>query len=63
MVACEIVVLELFLTPRLLIWQLFCGHTELEDFTKIVKPEEALETMRWWSENPGKVFRILVKFS
>ena len=31
--------------------------------TKIVKPEEALETMRWWNENPGKVFRILVKFS
>ena len=30
--------------------------------TKIVKPEEALETMHWWSENPGKVFRILVAF-
>jgi threonine dehydrogenase-like Zn-dependent dehydrogenase len=30
--------------------------------TKVVKPEEALETMRWWSENPGKVFRILVAF-
>ena len=25
-------------------------------------PEEALETMQWWSENPGKVFRILVEF-
>jgi len=31
--------------------------------TKVIKPEEALDTMRWWSENPGKVFRILVEFS
>jgi threonine dehydrogenase-like Zn-dependent dehydrogenase len=31
--------------------------------TKVIKPEEGLETMRWWSENPGKVFRILVEFS
>lgn len=30
--------------------------------TKVVNPEEALDTMHWWSENPGKVFRILVKF-
>ena len=30
--------------------------------TRVVKPEEALETMRWWSQNPGKVFRILVEF-
>ena len=30
--------------------------------TKIIKPDEALDTMRWWSQNPGKVFRILVKF-
>ena len=30
--------------------------------TKVIKPEEALETMQWWSENPGKVFRILVEF-
>ncbi len=30
--------------------------------TKVVKPEQALEAMRWWSENPGKVFRILVEF-
>lgn len=30
--------------------------------TRVIRPEEALETMRWWSENPGKVFRILVKF-
>ena len=30
--------------------------------TRVVKPEEALDTMRWWSQNPGKVFRILVEF-
>lgn len=30
--------------------------------TRVIKPEDALETMRWWSENPGKVFRILVEF-
>ena len=28
--------------------------------TKVIQPEEAFETMKWWSENPGKVFRILV---
>lgn len=31
--------------------------------TKVVRPDEALETMKWWNENPGKVFRILVDFS
>jgi threonine dehydrogenase-like Zn-dependent dehydrogenase len=30
--------------------------------TKVIKPEEALSTMQWWSQNPGKVFRILVEF-
>lgn len=30
--------------------------------TKVINPEEALKTMLWWNENPGKVFRILVKF-
>jgi len=30
--------------------------------TKVIRPDEALDTMRWWSENPGKVFRILVEF-
>lgn len=30
--------------------------------TKVITPEEAYDTMRWWSENPGKVFRILMKF-
>ena len=37
-----------------------CPTDEL--ITKVIKPEEALDTMRWWSENPGKVFRILVDF-
>ena len=31
--------------------------------TKVIKPEQGLETLKWWSENPGKVFRILVDFS
>ena len=31
--------------------------------TRIIKPEQGLETLKWWSENPGKVFRILVDFS
>lgn len=31
--------------------------------TKIIRPEQALDTMRWWSENPGRVFRILVNFT
>lgn len=39
------------------------GTCPVDDLiTKVIKPEEALETMRWWSENPGKVFRILVEF-
>ena len=37
-----------------------CPTDEL--ITKVIKPEEGLDTMRWWSENPGKVFRILVEF-
>lgn len=37
-----------------------CPTEEL--ITKVIKPEDALDTMRWWSENPGKVFRILVEF-
>ncbi|MBR6033082.1 MAG: zinc-binding alcohol dehydrogenase family protein [Bacteroidaceae bacterium] len=31
--------------------------------TKVIKPEQGLETLVWWSENPGKVFRILVRFA
>lgn len=38
-----------------------CPVDEL--ITKVIRPEEALDTMKWWSENPGKVFRILVDFS
>ncbi len=39
-------------------------HTAPVDrlITRVIKPEEALQTMQWWSQNPGKVFRILVKF-
>ena len=39
-------------------------HTSPIDtlITKTIRPEEALSTMRWWSENPGKVFRVLVDF-
>ena len=29
--------------------------------TRIIKPEEGLETLKWWSQNPGKVFRILME--
>ncbi|MCQ2213263.1 MAG: zinc-binding alcohol dehydrogenase family protein [Bacteroidaceae bacterium] len=39
------------------------GSCPIDTFiTKVIKPEEALETMQWWSKNPGKVFRILVEF-
>lgn len=38
-----------------------CPIDEL--ITKIVRPEDALETMQWWSQNPGQVFRILVDFN
>jgi threonine dehydrogenase-like Zn-dependent dehydrogenase len=30
--------------------------------TQVIKPEDARQAMRWWSENPGRVFRILVEF-
>lgn len=30
--------------------------------SKVVAPEEAGDALKEWSENPGKVFRILVKF-
>lgn len=38
-----------------------CPTEEL--ITKVICPEEAYDTMCWWSQNPGKVFRILVDFS
>ncbi len=39
-------------------------HTSPIDrlITRVIRPEEGLETMQWWSQNPGKVFRILVAF-
>lgn len=37
-----------------------CPVDEL--ITKVIKPQDALTTMQWWSLNPGKVFRILVDF-
>ncbi len=30
--------------------------------SKVVKPEDAPAAIRWWAEQPGKVFRILVSF-
>lgn len=33
-----------------------------ELITRIVKPEEAADTMAWWSDNPGSVFRIMVEW-
>lgn len=38
-----------------------CPTDEL--ITKVVRPEEAFKTLKWWNENPGKVFRILVDFT
>ena len=38
-----------------------CPVDEL--ITKVIKPQDALQTMQWWSQNPGKVFRILVDFT
>lgn len=37
-----------------------CPKEEL--ISAIVKPEEAGDALKKWSENPGKVFRILVEF-
>lgn len=36
-----------------------CPMDEL--ITRVIKPEQTQETMQWWDQNPGKVFRILVK--
>ncbi|MDO4496624.1 MAG: zinc-binding alcohol dehydrogenase family protein [Bacteroidales bacterium] len=38
-----------------------CPMDEL--ITKVVEPEQTEEVMEWWNENPGKVFRILVKLA
>lgn len=39
------------------------GKYPIEKFiSKVAKPEEAADAMKEWSENPGKVFRVLVEF-
>lgn len=39
------------------------GRYPIEKFIScVVKPEEAAEAMKEWSDKPGKVFRILVEF-
>lgn len=39
------------------------GKYPIEKFiSKVVKPEETEGAMKEWSENPGKIFRILVEF-
>lgn len=39
------------------------GNCPVEEFiSKTVKPEEAVDAMKEWASDPGKVFRILVKF-
>lgn len=39
------------------------GNYDIKPFiTKVVKPEEAEEAMKEWSQAPGKVFRIIVEF-
>ena len=39
------------------------GRYPVEKFiSRVVKPEQAAEAMKEWSETPGKVFRILVEF-
>ena len=48
---------------RAVIHYLECGTFPTEALiTKVVPPEEALTAMQWWSQNPGKVFRIIVEF-
>ena len=47
---------------RAVINYLETGTCPVEELiTRIVEPEEALDAMTEWAENPGKVFRILVK--
>ncbi len=39
------------------------GNCPIEELiTRIAKPDTALEAMKEWERNPGKVFRILVEF-
>ena len=49
---------------RAVIHYLERGTCPMEELiTKVIRPEESLDAMKWWDENPGKVFRILVDFS
>lgn len=48
---------------RAVIHYLERGEYPIDRFiTKVVTPNEAFGAMKWWSQNPGKVFRILVDF-
>ena len=39
------------------------GNCPVEELiSRIVSPEEVSDALKYWSENPGKVFRILAKF-
>ena len=39
------------------------GNCPVEEIiSRIVSPEEVSDALKYWSENPGKVFRILAKF-
>ncbi len=49
---------------RAVIHYLERGTCPMEELiTKVIRPGESLDAMKWWDENPGKVFRILVDFS
>ena len=37
-----------------------CPYDKL--ITRVIRPEEAADTLAWWSQHPQKVFRILVEF-
>lgn len=48
---------------RAVINYLETGNCPVEELiTRVAKPETALEAMKEWESNPGKVFRILVEF-
>ena len=48
---------------RAVIHYLQSGNCPIEEFiSAVVAPEEAQQAMEQWAANPGKVFRILVKF-
>lgn len=48
---------------RAVIHYLTQGNCPTEQLiTKVIQPEESQQTMEFWAQNPGKVFRILVDF-